>query len=60
MHKTLNLLCIEELDIIKTVNIYLTTLSKSTLHMKCIKLVVMNDYHSAYIDVKNVIVFVII
>ena len=55
MHEIFNLLCINESDIVKTINVYSANSLKTTLY---VKLVVMNQYKLVYINSKNAVVFV--
>ena len=58
MYKTLNLVWIYESDVIKLINTYLISLKSHSA--KHIKLITIDQYKSVYIDVKDIIVFVII
>ena len=55
MYEVLNLLCINESDIVKTINVYSANSLKITLH---VKLIIVNQYKLIYINAKNTIVFV--
>ena len=55
--EVLNLIWINELNIVESVYSVFTNKSLMKSTSKCVKLVAMNEYKSAHIDVKNAIVF---
>lgn len=61
MHETLNLICIDELEVIKSVYSAISVSAMSaTNKQKHIKLVIVDQYKLIHINVKDVIAFAVI